>query len=293
MNNGLAEGWVYSLVIDPSAPSTIYAGTHSMGLFRSTDGAATWSDESAGLVAGDHPNTDNLRIRSLAMSPFDPRSLMVGVWGGSGVLVTETAGDTWQVAGERPLGGLVRTVAYNPAVPSMIYAGRALGGARYLGGPVSNTQWRTFPDQTGGGWEGFSIVSAIAVNPTDGRTVFIGVYDLGILRSTDGGRTWMAVNRGLSATSVTALAAVPGRPGTLIASTRDSGIFRSTDGGASWSLHPWTGPWDRIADLAVDPEIPDLLYVVTGSGEWGLLTFQSGEPVNVTDLNPVLDRRGH
>ncbi|HET7009299.1 MAG TPA: hypothetical protein VFI11_00865 [Anaerolineales bacterium] len=275
MNNGLPEGWVYTIVLDPTNPATVYAGTHSMGVFKSQDGGASWESKNKGMVAGDHPFTDNLRIRSLAINPLDPQNLIVGVWGGTGVLETVTGGDFWGTAGAKGLATRVRSVAFNPVFPSLIYAGRATGGISYSGNLGAESRWRVFPAQPPGGWDEFSIVTAIQVNPTDGTTIFMGVYGMGILRSSDGGLTWKPVNVGFAATSVTDLAFVPSRPSTLYASTNGSGIYTSTDGGASWSLHTWTGPWDWVVDIALDPEDPNLLYAATSTNGMGILDLRT------------------
>jgi hypothetical protein len=277
MNNGLPEGWVYTLVIDPTNPSTVYAGTHSMGVFKSLDGGGTWVAKNVGLVASDHAFTDNLGIRSLAINPQNPQNLIVGVWGGSGVLETVTGGDSWRMVGARGLSTRVRTVAFNPVSPALIYAGKISGGIAFSGSQGTDLEWHPFPDQALGGWRDFSMVTAIEVSPADGITMFMGVYDLGILRTSDGGLTWNVVNVGLSATSVTDLVSIPSQPTTLYASTNGSGIHRSTDGGASWSLHTWTGPWDRVRDLALDPQDPNVLYAATPANGLALLDLRAEE----------------
>ncbi len=43
MNEGLTDTRVFGLGIDPSNPSTLYAGTSFRGVFKSTDGAASWT----------------------------------------------------------------------------------------------------------------------------------------------------------------------------------------------------------------------------------------------------------
>ena len=49
MNNGLYGGRAYSLAIDPINTQTIYAGTWYGGVFKSTDGGASWNAINNGL----------------------------------------------------------------------------------------------------------------------------------------------------------------------------------------------------------------------------------------------------
>jgi len=50
-NIGPFTGGVLAVAIDPSAPGTIYAGTHGAGVFKSTDGGASWTASNSGLTS--------------------------------------------------------------------------------------------------------------------------------------------------------------------------------------------------------------------------------------------------
>src|SRR6266852_6158240 len=66
-------GDVEPIVIDPTNPRTIYAGTRGQ-VFKSTDAGEGWSAVSNGLA--------NLRIWSLAVSPKTATTLYAGTDGG-------------------------------------------------------------------------------------------------------------------------------------------------------------------------------------------------------------------
>src|SRR5512147_1718044 len=51
---------VYALAIDPSTPSTLYAGTFGGGIFKSTDSGTNWTAMNAGLT--------NVNVYALAIS---------------------------------------------------------------------------------------------------------------------------------------------------------------------------------------------------------------------------------
>ncbi len=80
-------------------------------------------------------------------------------------------------------------------------------------------------------------VMAIAPDPKDPLTVFVGTHEAGVLKTTDGGATWTEVNTGLSGLDVHGLALDPTTPTKLHAAVREKGegLYRTTDGGAKWT----------------------------------------------------------
>lgn len=85
------------------------------------------------------------------------------------------------------------------------------------------------------------------IDPTTPTTLYVALYMSGIFKSTDGGESWTAVNRGLplyfearvEATSlyVTDVVIDPTTPTILYAqvfSNSGEGVYKSTDGGATW-----------------------------------------------------------
>ena len=106
-----------------------------------------------------------------------------------------------------------------------------------------------------------TVVDKIAIDPQDSSNVFLhversGSYQAGIVKSSDGGRTWIAVN-------VPAFAVSFGPPNVVLAG--GAGIFRSVDGGDSWTQ---TYPNSLgIFTLATDPENPKIVFAGTNCGD--------------------------
>jgi hypothetical protein len=61
-------------------------------------------------------------------------------------------------------------------------------------------------------------VEAIAIDPTDASVLYVATNNAGVLKSTDGGASWLAVNNGISALSIFSLAIDPSNPATVYAS---------------------------------------------------------------------------
>jgi hypothetical protein len=79
-DSGLPDSTVQALAIDPARSTILYAVTEKDGLFKSTDGGMNWSAVSTGRAF--------TSARVLAVDPFAPATLYVGVFGG-GVFVTD------------------------------------------------------------------------------------------------------------------------------------------------------------------------------------------------------------
>lgn len=79
-------------------------------------------------------------------------------------------------------------------------------------------------------------VMAVASDPRDSRTIYVGTHEAGVLKTTDGGSTWKEVNTGLGGLDVHGIALDPNVPSKLHAAVREKGegIYRTTDGGGKW-----------------------------------------------------------
>jgi len=94
-------------------------------------------------------------------------------------------------------------------------------------------------------------VMAIAPDPKDPLTVYVGTHEAGAFKTIDGGATWTEVNTGLGGLDVHGLALDPTAPGKLHAAVREKGegIYRTTDGGAKWTRVD-DGPGGEVKALA-------------------------------------------
>jgi photosystem II stability/assembly factor-like uncharacterized protein len=171
-----------------------------------------------------------------------------------------------------PTNGLVVYVGgYNPLAKSLALYRSDDGGAtwRLLGWPF-----------TGGDLD--RPVFALAIDPTNGRNLFVGT-STNLLRSTDGGNTWTAPS-GLPAAAVRSVQ-VDRINAAVVYVAGDAGVFKSTDGGNSWtgvSNGLPTTPVGSVSvarshDLVIDPSDPRVLYVVAVPASGGELVFRSGD----------------
>lgn len=178
----------------------------------------------------------------------------------------EDRDNTWEALGPKNIGGRTLCLAINPLDTNSIWAGSASGGL-----------WKsTTAGRGAAAWQrvetSFPVlgVATIAIDPVNPNVMYIGtgeVYDkehtmpnvavrttrgtygIGILKSTDGGLTWIKSLdwaygdlRGVQDIKIN-----PKRPATLYAATTE-GLLRSYDAGASWKVV-------HAVTMAVDIEI--------------------------------------
>ncbi len=134
----------------------------------------------------------------------------------------------------------------------------------------SNTHSSNNFKQTGGGR-----INAIAVDPSDSNTIYIGSPAGGIWKSVDGGLNWAPLTDYLPQIGVFGIAIHPTNTNTIYIATGDDdagdsysvGVWKSTDGGENWSkTGDIAGNPDRMSEIYINPDNPDTILVATNVG---------------------------
>jgi photosystem II stability/assembly factor-like uncharacterized protein len=158
-------------------------------------------------------------------------------------------------------GGRTTAAAGIPDQPHVFYIGVVNGGV-WKTTDAGRTWNPIFDDQA------TASISAIAVAPSDSNVIYVGTGD-GLIKSTDAGRTWMrlGLRDGQQIPQIVVhpreanrlWVAVLGHP---YGANEERGIFRSSDGGRTFEKVLYQGPDTGAADLALDPQNPDIVYAV-------------------------------
>jgi photosystem II stability/assembly factor-like uncharacterized protein len=149
-------------------------------------------------------------VRALAIDPKAPATLYAATWSG-GVFKSTDAGGNWEAASAGlPPEARFGALAIDPKTGATLYAGTSLGVFKSAD---AGRSWRT--TSLAG-----VFANALGIDPANTATVYAGIDAGGVMKNTDGGNTWNAVNTGLTSTSILALAIVPTTPTTLYAGTR-------------------------------------------------------------------------
>ena len=251
---GLRQGQIQPLALSPTDSRTLYANDLSAGLFRSTDGGATWTPTASQL--GDGPGAPG--IAALAVSPRSPRLVLAGT-AAKGLFRSTDGGDHWTAVGPSS-ARFVQALAVAPSALRFVYAGMTAAGTVDPGGVLAS-------EDGGLTWtrrnRGLAALDApvFAASPFTRGILWIE-NPYGLFRSRNGGTAWRRSPLTDMASGSLGEVALPAlAPSTAYVLT-GSGLWRTTDGGDLWMrvFNPASGaPWP-VQYLWADPVDPDGLW---------------------------------
>ncbi len=192
----------------------------------------------------------------------------------------------WRSIGPAAGGGRVTSVAGSASDPKLYYIGAAGGGVWKSAN--SGQTWDPVFDK-----EGVGAIGAVAIDPTDTKTVWVGTgesnprndvsYGDGLYKSTDGGDSW--TNVGLKGTwAISRILIDPrdhdhvivGALGNVFSDSAQRGIYVTNDGGKTWKQTLFVGPESGASDLAMDAKNPSVVFAGIWKFQRRPWTFTSG-----------------
>jgi len=256
MNNGLSGlygGIVSSIVIDPKNTQTIYAGTEDGGIFKSTNGGASWTAINNGI--------SKIWVDCLAIDPVNTQTIYAGTGGGGGgggFFKSTDGGMTWTLLSLKDYW--IYDLVIDPSNTQVIYAAAGQGVSKSTNGGLTWTQMYNGLTNT--------YVGSIAIDPTNTQIIYAGTFGGGVFKSTNGGLNWFSIGNGLGGRGVRCFLIDPTNTQIIYAGTLHFGIFKSTDGGANWSAKndEYGLASFSVLSLAIDPTNTQIIYAGTVEG---------------------------
>jgi WD40 repeat protein len=237
---------IYALASDAES-DTVYAGVWGDGVYRAESGKNSWIEPSLWTP---------WKIAALAIDPASPAIVYAGTIE-NGIKRSVDGGDSWGAT-----TGLEGQEVWSLAVASAdgsIYAYAGTGGKIYTS--TNGTNWNL----AGGAGIGTEKFYALAIDPQDSKTAYVGTLGNGVYWTTNGGLNW--TSRGLGGKTVRALVIHPSNREIIYAGTESHGVFKSTDGGALWPISGLDG--HKVLAIAINPRNPEFVYAGTyGDGVW-------------------------
>jgi len=126
-------------------------------------------------------------------------------------------------------------------------------------------EYKAYAQSEGDFKEGIYI-HQIAIHPKDTRILYAATDNQGVLKSTDGGKTWALINQGIKSYLLYHIEIHPKAYDTLYLTSWGGGVYKSTNAGAAWSERNMGLEDTAIWTLILLPPDRDTLYVATYSG---------------------------
>lgn len=306
----LMSGRISDLEGHPTNSRIVYAGTAGGGVWKSTDGGASFTS-----IFDDYIQS----IGTVTVDPHDPdNTVWVGTgetWVrnsvslGDGIYKTVDGGQTWnKIAFEG--SERVSNIIVDPTNKDVVYVGE-------LGALWGDSETRGVYKSTDGGatWENVFYIdektgcSELAMDPNDPNTLYACMWEFrrtgwsfnsggdksGLFKSTDGGKTWNKIHNGFPSGKLgrIAMAVAPSNPDILYAvleteQEEGKGLYRSDNAGKSWNkLNSDFGLVVRpfyFSKIVIDPKDPDVLVK---AGLFGSISRDGGKTFkNAGQMHP-------
>jgi photosystem II stability/assembly factor-like uncharacterized protein len=312
---GLRDGQqIPALVVDPHDPNRLFAAVlghpygpnEERGIFRSTDGGATWKkvlykDENTGgsdvVLDPSNPNIVYASLWESRLGPWEDGNSYGGTHGG--LFKSTDGGETW-----RPLtkGLPDKVVQINVAIamsdPKRIYATVASTEEGGYGTDASLGVYRS--DDAGESWRritddarpamriGGGDLPVPLVDPKDPDTVYSA--SIVTVRSTDGGKTWTSLRGAPGGDDYQNLWINPDNPD-IILLVSDQGALVSVNRGETWGSW-YNQPTAQLYHVAVTNTFPYKVCAgqqesgsvcISSRGNDGEITYREWHPAGIIE----------
>ena len=181
INNGLPKDDngslnVQAVAIDPGDPYLVYVGTgwessSGNGVFKSTDGGATWTPANRGMI--------DYSIHAIAVDPHNPRVLYAGAYEGD-LFKSADGGETWMdITGLLPDKATVVDIVVDSTTPDTVYLLCDRLGVLVSGD--GGTRWQLLGKPAN---LDYPMFTAMAIAPGPQPVVVVGIREEGGWRYT-------------------------------------------------------------------------------------------------------------
>ncbi len=297
-NTGTIAGLsISNLAFDPQATDILYTSSYNAGLYKSTDGGASWEQILGQIPVVDfvvHPNDSNTIY---AAGYFEERGR---------ALVTKDGGKSWNaIYSSATTNTAVRAIALNPNNTSQVVMG--LSSGELIMSADGGATWRLVQSYN-------DRINKIVWN---NEGLYVLIKATGISKSNDGGNTFQLITSSLQSAGNTSTLSIFGDTITaynqmaistsntsLIYLTTNLGLYRSQNGGISWqfvsmplrqqSLAPTAVAIARSSDNVVYVSANSIIYKTTDAGSsWSSSDTQTNGLINAILINPDLPQAAY
>jgi photosystem II stability/assembly factor-like uncharacterized protein len=251
-----------TFAIDASKdPPTLFAALagnreNTGTVFKSIDGGETWQEANYGLPTAS--------VTAIALKPDDPYTVFAALLN-KGLYQSRNRGKTWEkvtldgAKDDQIVSKHWTSIMFHPQDSRKIYfLNKKIGLFRSVdGGKRWDCLTRSLPSASISGMDQY--IGSVALDPQDSEVIYLGVRNLGVMKTIDGGKQWKRITSKFMhhggamsmdpASKALYVASVPG-VGDQDIKGFYPGIYRSSDKGQTWQRITYEGSY-KITSLTV------------------------------------------
>jgi photosystem II stability/assembly factor-like uncharacterized protein len=264
------EKVVWSILLHPTDPKTIYVGTENTAIYRSRDGGKSFQQLPTFEPVGYCRMGFNSRVIRMTLDPSEPNTIYAGFEVG-GVLRSLDGGDSWQDCNPSLLKlsevpHLKSQIGSDTDTEGMMDSHALTASKTHPGSVILATRMGLFrSDDKGSNWYEMDVgryspltyARDVQVSPHNPEVMHAAlsvaaVSDAGSLyRSEDFGKSWKRFDRDVEINStLMAVATAAKSPERIWCAARRGQVFGTEDGGRTWSEHPLPPDVEGVYALA-------------------------------------------
>lgn len=292
---GPLGGLGYDVRMRPDNPDVLFVTDAWAGVHESTNGGKSWFPANEGIVTRTSFSGDAIPIFCLTIDPRNYDIVWAGTQGMRGIFNSTDGGKTWVEKDKGVVeeqGITFRGFTVDPRSSNTVYAAAEISSFVWAGQSINGrefdlTKGVVYKTTDGGEnwsavWRGDNLARYIWIDPRNPDVLYIstGIFDreaansdhtkelaggVGIVKSSDGGRTWKTANNGLKNLYIGTLFMHPTNPDILLAGAgnnafrQGSGVYLSTNAGESWVQVLSTGT-DAVTSVEFATSNPNIAY---------------------------------
>jgi len=300
--NGLTTTCIENVKVDPLTPEKSYFTCADVAGFCSTNDGKTYT-------ALDRPNDEFIHSGTAFAPSRHKKDLIVsGItsWPksqhGSAFIRSENGGKKFEIAQKLESGQFVQAIKESYQTPGTFFAfvdGIVAKGAgiyksidwgktwqqllspfpKYISQLPNRKHWVEFELLPITSYQQKNVCGCdalMATDPFDAKTIYVGEWTEGIFKTTNGGKSWESISKGLpfhihndSVSTLVSVTCDEKRPGVLYAGFVKSGLWRSENGGKSWTkIYPTDTTNFNASAVVVGGKSPDEIFVACEPLYW-------------------------
>ena len=239
--------------------STGSGNTTDGGVFKSLNKGINWVQQSSIQSVNTKRSFIGIDILSLSLDPSDNKAIYAGSIA-NGLFYSYDGAEGWQVASGLGKASIIN-IAVDPADKCVIYATAV---NKVFKSEDCNRTWNPvyFDNDLK------AIISSLVIDYSSSNNIFIGTSNGDIIKSSDRGVSWRALDRFDSQVDKIVISPVSSK--IMFAGTTAKGIFRSTNGGDKWEklaekLVAFDGS-NRFRDLVIVKAEKAVVFLATNYG---------------------------